>query len=141
MMFFSKKTFKYYLSIFIFHICAGFQTKKKRKNTCHDMCIWMCSIDMVTFWKNYMIFFVYDECHNHFWRKWFCELWIGDKVTWGWVHIWGGGKENKMTKERWMWIFLQSNSNESSHLVPRGQNPFKLLYSVMILNTISLPGQ
>jgi hypothetical protein len=32
-----------------------------------------------------------------------------------------------MSKERWMWIFLQSNSNESSHLVPRGQNPWGVL--------------
>jgi hypothetical protein len=36
-------------------------------------------------------------------------------------------------------IFLQPNYYESSHLVDRGQNPLKLLYSIMILNTISLP--
>jgi hypothetical protein len=48
-----------------------------------------------------------------------------------------GGKESKKFK-RWMWIFLQPNSDESSHLVSRRQNPLKLLYSIIILNTISL---
>jgi hypothetical protein len=33
--------------------------------------------------------------------------------------------------------FSQPNEIESSHLVSRGQNPLKLLYSIMILNTIS----
>jgi hypothetical protein len=30
---------EYSLFIFIFHICAKFQTQKKRKKTHHDMCI------------------------------------------------------------------------------------------------------
>jgi len=35
--------------------------------------------------------------------------------------------------------FLEPNYlDESSNLVSRGQNPLKLLYSIMILNTISL---
>lgn len=38
-----------------------------------------------------------------------------------------------------MCIFLQPNQGEASHLVCRVQNPLKLLYSIMILNTISLP--
>jgi hypothetical protein len=32
-------------------------------------------------------------------------------------------------------------TTKSAHLVSRGQNPLKLLYSIMILNTISLASQ
>jgi hypothetical protein len=32
-------------------------------------------------------------------KNWCCGLWIGDKVTWRWVHIWGGGRENKLSKD------------------------------------------
>ncbi len=42
----------------------------------------------------------------------------------------------KQNVKRWMWILLRPNSDESSHLVYEGQNPLKLLYSIMILNTI-----
>jgi hypothetical protein len=36
---------------------------------------------------------------------------------------------------RWMWFFY----NQSFDLISRGQNPLKLLYYIMIPNTISLP--
>jgi hypothetical protein len=36
---FIKKVIKYSLFIFIFHICANFQTQKKKKKSNHDMCI------------------------------------------------------------------------------------------------------
>ncbi len=36
-----------------------------------------------------------------------------------------------------MRIFLQLNLDESTYLVSRGQNPLKLLYSMMIVKTIS----
>jgi hypothetical protein len=26
-------------------------------------------------------------------------LWMGDKVTWGWVHIWEGGIKPKLSKD------------------------------------------
>jgi hypothetical protein len=63
MIFFSKmKVIKYFFLIFIFHICAKFQTIKKR-------IVYLNVFNhTVTFWKNYMNF-AYDECHNHFWRK------------------------------------------------------------------------
>jgi hypothetical protein len=35
--------------------------------------------------------------------------------------------------------FSQPNEDESSHLVSKGQNPLKLVYSIMILNTIKFP--
>jgi hypothetical protein len=56
----------------------------------------LCTIDAINiFGKNSLIFS-------------FVSYGIGDKVTWGRVHIWGGGRENKTSKE-WMWIFLQPN--------------------------------
>jgi hypothetical protein len=52
------KVIKYSLFIFIFHIRAKFQTKK----------IWMFSITVSHFERITWIF-VYDGCHNQFWKK------------------------------------------------------------------------
>jgi hypothetical protein len=38
----------------------NFLPKKKKKETRHDMCIWMFSITLLYSEKNYMNFFVYD---------------------------------------------------------------------------------
>jgi hypothetical protein len=43
-----KKVIKYSLLIFIFHICAKFQTKKKKKPSRHT-CIWMFPITLSDF--------------------------------------------------------------------------------------------
>ncbi len=69
------------------------------------------------------------------------HVWIGDKVTWGWVHIWGGGRENKMSKDKCESLYKKTRMNHlSPRLVSRRQNPLKLsFYSIMILNTISMP--
>jgi len=48
------------------------------------------------------------------------------------VHIWGGSRENQNVK-RWMWILLQSNSDESSssHIVyKRGKSLEAILYTL-----------
>jgi hypothetical protein len=94
---------------------------------------------IVTIWKNYMNFFLrYDECHNQFWRKVvsYLVLWALDglmtKSIEAGVHIWGGGREKQNVK-RWMWILLQSNSDESSssHIVYKGGKSLEaILYSL-----------
>jgi hypothetical protein len=43
-----KKVTEYSLFIFFFHICAKFKPKKKKK-TCHDMCILMFLITLSHF--------------------------------------------------------------------------------------------
>jgi hypothetical protein len=45
----------------------------------------------------------------------------------------------KIEHQKMSVILFQPNYHESSHLVSKGQNPIKLLYSIIILNTISLP--
>ncbi len=66
-------------------------------------------------------------------------LWVMD---WWQSHLGLGAHlrrwQRKQNVKRRMWIFLHPNWDESSHLVFRGQNPLKLLYSIMILNTIPL---
>ncbi len=67
------------------------------------MCIWMFWITLSHF-KEITWIFVYDGCHNHFWRKYFRVLFCFVIIDWwqsqlGWVHIWGGGRENKMSKD------------------------------------------
>ncbi len=41
------------------------------------------------------------------------------------MHIWEGGRKNKMSKNECELFY-----NQSFHLVDRGQNPLKLLYSI-----------
>jgi len=57
----------------------------------------------------------------------------------GWVHIWGGGTENKTSKKMNVNPFTLKLGWTIWPLVSKGQNPLKLLYSIMILNTISPP--
>ncbi len=110
------------------------QIFKPKKNACHDMCIWMFSITLPHFAELYEFLcmmsaiVIFEE-----------SSFIFSFVRYGLVtrSLEAGGKESKKFK-RWMWIFLQPNSDESSHLVSRRQNPLKLLYSIIILNTISL---
>jgi len=49
------KVTKYSLLIFIFHICAKFQTKKKKKDSSWHVYL-NIFYHIVTFWKNYIIF-------------------------------------------------------------------------------------
>jgi hypothetical protein len=60
---------------------------------------------------------------------------MGDKVQLSWVHNWEGGKENKMSKDECESCHNQIRMNHL-HIVDRGQNPLKLLNTlVMNLNT------
>jgi hypothetical protein len=81
----------YSLSYLFFTFVQNFKPKK----------MWMFSITLSHFERTTWIF-VYDGCHNHFWKISFIFNFGGyqlvTKSLRGWVHIWGGGKENKMSK-------------------------------------------
>jgi hypothetical protein len=106
--FFLKKTLtKNFLFIFIFTFVQKFRAKKKKRLVVACMCIWMFSIALSHFERITLTFVYdgydgYDGCHNHFWRKYF-YIWFVAMNWWqsqlGWVHIWGGGRENKMSKD------------------------------------------
>jgi hypothetical protein len=140
---FSQKKSKYSLFIFIFHICANFQflfyflvvtcVFECFQSHCHILkelyeFLWMMSAIIIFEESSFIFSFV-------------SHVWIGDKVTWGWVHIWGGGRENKMSKDKCESLYKKTRMNHlSPRLVSRRQNPLKLsFYSIMILNTISMP--
>jgi len=36
---------------------------------------------------------------------------MGEKVTWGWVHIWEGGIENKLSKDECEFFYNQIRMN------------------------------
>jgi hypothetical protein len=64
-------------------------------------------------------------------------LWIGDKVLWVSCTF---EKLVEKTKGQKMNVnFLQPNWDESFDLGDRRQNTLKLLYFIMIINTISMP--
>jgi hypothetical protein len=78
------------------------------------MCIWMFSITLSHFEKNYMIFFfLYDGAINLLGKNSFKFSFVGDglmaKSLGAWVHIWGGGtKKIKISKDEYEY-FLQPN--------------------------------
>jgi len=81
--------------------------------------------------------------HFFFWVKivLYLVLWVMDwckSLGAGWVHIWRGWERNKVSKEKCESFYNQIRM-ESSHLVSKGHDPLKLLFSIMILNTTSLP--
>jgi len=77
---------KYSLFIFNFHIYAKFQTKKKKRLVM--TCVFECFQSHCHIWKDFlnMMGAIIMFGKNNFILN-FCGLWIGDKVTWGWVHI------------------------------------------------------
>jgi hypothetical protein len=95
--FFSKKN----MNPFSYLIFTFVQNSKPKKNLGCGMCIWMFSI----IWSHFERIkwnLPYEGCHNHFWKKYFIFRFVDYGLvttTWGWVHIWGGGKENKMSKD------------------------------------------
>jgi hypothetical protein len=72
-----------------------------------------------------------------FWESSFILSFVG-LVIWGWVHIWGGGRENKMSKNECETFYQQIRMNHLTWFLG-GKIPWSYyLYSIMILNTISL---
>ncbi len=138
MVFFSKTNVtKHYLFILIFHICANFQTTKKNFS-------WVIYLNVfnhiVAFWKkrhNFLcmmgaiIIFGENISYLVLW------LWIGDKVSW--VGCTFEELANKTKCQKMNVNVLQPNWDESFDLGDRRQNTLKLLYFIMILNTISMP--
>jgi len=106
LIFFSKeKVIKYSLFIYIFHIYEKFQTKKKTRHVYFNV-----FNHIVTFWKNYMIFLCMIGAINIFGKNNFIFSFVG-LVTWGWVHIWGGVKEKKMSKDECEYFYKQIRMN------------------------------
>jgi hypothetical protein len=109
--FFSEKTSDqiFLFHNFISHLCKI--SNQKKKKTDYEMCIWIFSITLSHFERITWIF-VYDECHNHFWKKIvsYSVLWI---MNWWQSHFGLGAHlrrwQRKQNIKRWMWIFLQPN--------------------------------
>jgi hypothetical protein len=134
-----KKWLNILFSYLFFTFMQNFKPKKRKKDSS-----WYVYLNVfngiVTFWKNYMNFFAYNGCHNHFWRKhfhiFFCDYRLVTKSVVLDAHLKRCQKKKcqKMNVNIFTtklgWIF---------HLVDKGQSPLKLLYFIMILNTISLP--
>jgi hypothetical protein len=87
-----KKVIKHSLFIFIFHTCAKFQTKKiceGFQSHCHilkEFHEFLCMMGVIT-----------TSGKNSF-KFNFVGYELVTKSLGGWVHIWGGGRENKMSK-------------------------------------------
>jgi hypothetical protein len=94
-----KKMIKYSLFIFNFsHLCK-FLNKKK---TSHDMCIGMFLITLSHFERITWIF-AYDGWHNYVeknnWILNIVDYGLVTKSLGGRVHIWKGGRENKLSED------------------------------------------
>jgi hypothetical protein len=112
-----KKVIKYFLFIFIFHIYENFQTKKKK--TCHDMCIWMFSItlshlkELHEFLHMMGAIIIFGK--NIFKFSFVIIDWWQSQLNW--VHIWKGGKENKMSKDECKYFYNQIRMNHLTLLI------------------------
>ncbi len=61
----SSLSFSFVFLTFVQNFKPNLKIKKK---TDYEMCIWIVSITLSHFERITWIF-VYDECHNHFWKK------------------------------------------------------------------------
>jgi hypothetical protein len=132
MIFSFNKMIKYSLFIFIFHICAKFQTKKKKELSWHMYLNVFNHI--VTFWKNYTIFLCMMGAIIILGKNSFKFSFVGYalmtkslglRCTFEEV----AKKKKKMSKDEYEYFYNQIRMNNLT-LVSKGQNSLKLLYSL-----------
>jgi hypothetical protein len=102
MTFFSKKKIDQIFSFHTYfsHLCKISNPKKKKKKDFSWHVYLNVLNHMVTFWKNCILFLcVYDGCNNQFLEKIFSYLVLWWQSQLGWLHMCGGGRENKMSKD------------------------------------------
>jgi hypothetical protein len=114
MIFFSKKEEKWSNIPFSYLFFTFVQNFKQRNKSGHDMCIWMFWITCSHF-ETITWIFVYDGCHNHFWKKylilWIMDWWQSNLRLGAHLKRW----QRKQNVKRWMWIF--NNQIRMNHLL------------------------
>jgi hypothetical protein len=101
--FLQKKEEKWSNIPFSFYFFTFVQNYKPKKKTSHEMkCVFECLQSHCHILKELHKFLHMMGAITNFQKNnsiSYCGLWMGDKVTWGWVHIWEGGIENKLSKD------------------------------------------
>jgi hypothetical protein len=99
--FFFKKWPSTLFSYLFFTLVQNLRQKKKRRFVI--ACVFEFSNNIVTFWKNYILFFlrmmgaITIFVGNIFIFSFVVMDWSQSQL--GWVHIWGGGREKKLSKD------------------------------------------